>query len=192
MLTLQIIIASTRPSRQGPLVAEWFLKQAQQAPLFNTELVDLAEVNLPLLDEAQQPRLGMYEHEHTQAWSAIVQRADAFVIVTPEYDHSTPAALSNALQYLVREWAYKPVGFVSYGGVSAGLRGVQMSKLLVTALNMMPIPPAVAIPFFTQYIGQDGTFDPGEMQEKAATVMLAELAKWGGALKTLRESVGAP
>jgi NAD(P)H-dependent FMN reductase len=187
MLNLQIVVASTRRGRQGPLVGAWFLECARAHGKFGVELVDLADVDLPLLDEPMHPRLAQYEHEHTRAWSAIVNRADAFVFVTPEYDYGAPASLLNALQYLLKEWAYKPVGFVSYGGVSGGTRSVQMTKQIVTTLKMVPMSEAVAIPFFAQYIDKEtGAFDPGEVQVTAATVMLDELLKWTGALRPLR------
>lgn len=188
MLTLQVIIASTRQCRKGAAVGAWFLEQARTHGKFDVGLVDLAAVNLPLFDEPQHPRLQEYEHEHTKAWSATVQRADAFVFVTPEYDYSAPSSLVNAVQYLVHEWAYKPVGFASYGGVSGGTRGVQMAKQLVTAVKMMPMVEAVAIPFFTNYLhSESGAFDPGEMQEGAAVTMLDELLRWAVALEPLRE-----
>lgn len=165
------------------------MEQARAHEKFDVELIDLKEVGLPLFDEPLHPRLRQYEHEHTKAWSATVKRADAFVFVSPEYDYSTPAPLANALQYLVHEWAYKPVGFVSYGGVAAGTRAVQMTKQTVTTLRMMPIFEAVAIPFFTQYINeQTGVFDPGEVQEKAAVAMLDELLRWTNAMKQLRSA----
>ncbi len=187
MLKLQVILVSTRPSRKGPLVAEWFMKQAKEHGKFELELTDLAEVNLPMLDEPNHPRLAKYEQEHTKKWSAIVDAADAFVFVTPEYDFGTPAVLANAIQYLVKEWAYKPAAFVSYGGVSAGTRGVQMTKQMLSAVRVAPLTEAVAIPFFAQHIDEaTQTFDPGEVQEKAARVMLNELEKWAGALKGLR------
>jgi len=187
MLKLHVIIASTRAGRHGPAIGDWFLERARAHGEFDVELVDLADVDLPLLDEPAHPRLGQYQHAHTKAWSALVERADAFVVVTPEYDYGAPAALVNALQYLVREWAYKPMGFVSYGGVSAGTRGVQMSKQLVTTLKMMPIPEAVAVPFFTQHVDEaSGAFDPGPVQEQAARVMLDELLRWATALQPLR------
>src|SRR5689334_4480755 len=119
-LKLQIVIASTRPGRVGAPVARWFHRRAEEHGGFDVELVDLAEVNLPLLDEPHHPRLRRYVHQHTQAWSARVEAADAFVFVTPEYNYGMPASLKNALDYLNQEWHYKPVGFVSYGGVSAG------------------------------------------------------------------------
>jgi NAD(P)H-dependent FMN reductase len=184
---LQVVSVSTRQERKGPVVTDWFMKRAHAHGKFDVEVIDLERIGLPIFDEPIHPRLQQYEREHTKAWSATVSRADAFVFVTPEYDYSTPAALSNALQYLVHEWAYKPVGFVSYGGVSGGTRGVQMTKQTVTAVKMMPMAEAVAIPFFAQYIDEEtGIFDPGGTQEKAAVVMLDELLRWTKALEQLR------
>jgi NAD(P)H-dependent FMN reductase len=184
---LQIVIASTRPGRKGASVAAWFERRARDHAGFDIEVVDLADVGLPLFDEPEHPRLRHYHHEHTKAWSARVSRADAFVFVTPEYNYSAPPSLVNALDYLLHEWAYKPVGFVSYGGVSGGVRSVQMTKLLVTALKMMPIPEAVSIPFFTRYVdAATGEFVPEETQVKAARTMLDELARWTAALGVLR------
>ncbi len=184
---LQVITASTRDGRKGPVVADWFLDQARRHEGFRIEPVDLARVDLPLFDEPRHPRLQDYEHAHTQEWAEIVERADAFVVVTPEYDHSPPAALLNAFQFLVREWAYKPLGFVSYGGVSGGTRSAEVSKLVATTLRMMPIPEAVSIPFFSRHIDEaSGDFTPGEVQEKASRVMLDELLRWTRALRVLR------
>ncbi|HTY07037.1 MAG TPA: NAD(P)H-dependent oxidoreductase [Gemmatimonadales bacterium] len=186
-LALQIVIASTRPARKGPLVASWFLEQARKADGYQVELIDLAAVNLPMFDEPRHPRFRQYEHEHTRAWSAVVDRADCFVFVVPEYNFSAPPSLLNALDYLSQEWAYKPAGFVSYGGVAGGTRSVQMLKQTVTALKMMPMFEGVIIPFFTQYENKEtGVFDPGKTQADAAQVMLKELARWAGALKPLR------
>jgi len=182
---LQVIIVSTRQGRAGDSVAHWFVPIAEQHGTFTVELIDLAQVNLPLFDEAQHPRLQRYQHEHTKSWSAIVSRADAYVFVTPEYNYGTPPSLTNALDFLSREWEYKPVGFVSYGGVSAGTRSVQMTKQIVTTLRMMPIPEAVNIPFFTKSIEQ-GVFTGNEALERSAGTMLGELARWATALKTMR------
>ena len=187
MMHLQIVVVSTREQRQGLAVGKWFHAQAVKHGGFGLELVDLAEVNLPLLDEPHHPRLANYLHEHTKRWSAIVSRADAFVFVTPEYNYGSPPSLVNALDYLHREWAYKPVGFVSYGGISGGTRSVQMTKQIVTSLKMMPMVEALTIPMFTQYIDRHThEFKPPDVQEKAAVVMLDELARWAGALAPLR------
>src|SRR5207344_3406118 len=117
-------------------VAAWFEQQATSHGRFDIEVVDLAAVNLPMMNEPEHPRLRKYQHPHTKSWSETISRADAFVFVTPEYNYGTPPSLVNALDYLVHEWAYKPVAFVSYGGVSAGTRSVQMTKQIVTALKM--------------------------------------------------------
>lgn len=188
-LRLQIIVASTRPSRKGPAVAAWFLERARAHGAFDIELIDLAAVNLPLFDEPRHPRLRRYEHDHTKAWSRTIERADAYVTVTPEYDHGPPAALVNALQYLVHEWAYKPMAFVSYGGVSGATRSVHAIKPIVTALKMMPMFETVAIPFFSQHLdGESGTFSPGTIQDDAARTMLGELYRWASALRPLRNT----
>jgi NAD(P)H-dependent FMN reductase len=185
MMNLDVIVASTRPGRAGTTIADWALAQAIGHGAFRAQLVDLARVNLPLLDEPHHPRLMRYEQQHTKDWSATIAAADAFVIVTPEYDYGMPASLLNALHYLSAEWAYKAVGFVSYGGVSAGTRSVQMAKLVITALKMMPIPEAVSIPFFSEYV-KDGAFTPPPTQVAAANVMLNELERWATALAPLR------
>lgn len=186
---LQVITASTRDGRKGPLVAEWFLGIARSHVSFRVEAIDLREVDLPLFDEPRHPRLQDYAHPHTAEWSGTIDRGDAYVFVTPEYDHVPPAALTNALQFLVREWAYKPLGLVSYGGVSGGTRSAEITKLAATTLRMMPIPEAVSIPFFARHIDEEaGTFSPGDVQEKAARSMLDELARWADALRPLRSS----
>ena len=186
--TLHVIVASTRPGRSGRSVADWVVTQAQAHEGFRVELVDLADFDLPLLDEPSHPRLRQYEHAHTSRWSETIERGDAFVVVTPEYDYATPAALMNALQYLLHEWAYKPVGFVSYGGISGGLRGVQMTKQVVTSLRMMPIPEGVVFPNFTQHLDSaTQQFNPGELSRQAAQRMLDELLRWAMALAPLRE-----
>ena len=184
-LKLHTIICSTRPTRLGPKIAEWFDAVAQGHEGFDAELVDLASFSLPVFDEPKHPRLRDYSHDHTKAWSASVEVADAFVFVTPEYNYGPPPSFTNAVNYLVHEWAYKPAAFVSYGGASGGLRAVQMEKLLLTSVKMMPIPEGVALPMFSQHLTEAG-FKPPELQDKAAAAMLTELARWAAALKALR------
>jgi NAD(P)H-dependent FMN reductase len=185
-MKLHIVITSTRERRAGTPVAAWFAERARAHGKFELEVIDLADVALPLLDEPNHPNQRKYEHEHTRAWSAIVARADAFVFVVPEYNYGMPPALLNALDYLFYEWHYKPAAFVSYGGVSGGTRSVQMAKPVMTTLKMMPIPEAVSLPFFTKQIGADGRFEPGEPVEASAVKLLDELLRWATALATLR------
>ena len=188
MPILQIITVSTRPSRKGPAVAAWFSSIARAHGAFEVEDVDLAEVNLPVFDEPEHPRFGKYQHEHTRRWSGIISRGDAFVFVTPEYNFAPPPSLVNALDYLFKEWAYKPAAFVSYGGVSGGLRAVQMTKQMLTAFNMMPIVPAVTLPMFSSRIDASGVFTSEDSLDKSARTVLTELARWEAALRTLRTS----
>lgn len=185
MKKLNVIVVSTRPGRVGLPIAQWFMDRAREHAGFEAVLVDLKEIGLPLYDEPKHPRLGDYQHEHTKLWSASVASADAFVFVTPEYNFSSPPSLINALDFVYREWAYKPAGFVSYGGVSGGLRGVQMSKLALTSLKVMPMLEAVTIPFFSQHL-VDGAFSPPQPVADAAKTMLDELVRWADALAPLR------
>jgi len=182
---LAILVGSTRPGRQGIAVAEWFRDAAEKHGTFDIDFIDMAEVDLPFLDEPNHPRLKRYEHDHTKAWSERIEAADAFVFVTPEYDYAMSPVLLNALQYLSLEWHYKPAGIVSYGGVSAGLRAAQMTKSAMTALKIFPIAEGVSIPFFTQFI-EDGVVQPNEVMTDSAAVVLDELAKVEAALRPLR------
>jgi len=182
---LHVVIASTRPGRAGLPIGQWFFEAATRYGKFDATLVDLAGVNLPLLDEPHHPRLRKYEHQHTKDWSATVDAADAFVFVTPEYNYGAPPALLNALDYLYHEWHYKPVGFVSYGGISGGTRSVQVTKLVATTLKLVPLPEAVNVPFFSTFM-KEGAFAATEQHEKSATTMLDELLEWAVALEPLR------
>ncbi len=184
--TLMIIIASTRPGRVGLPVAQWFERRARTHSGFAIDLVDLAALNLPFMDEPNHPRLRQYTHQHTKDWSARVAAADAFVFVMPEYNYGFNAPLKNAIDYLQHEWAYKPVGFVSYGGISAGTRAVQMIKQVVTTLKMTPLFEAVSIPFVQQFIDEQGEVEANEIMEIAATALLDELQRMETALRPLR------
>ncbi len=184
---LAILATSTRPGRQGIAVAEWFREAAEKHGAFDVDFVDLAEVDLPFLDEPNHPRLRQYTHQHTRDWSARVAAADAFAFVIPEYDYAMPATLLNALQTLSREWAYKPVGFVSYGGVSAGLRSAQMTRGVAASLKMFTLAEGVSLPMFTQFLDDEGRVHPNEVMSDSAVVVLDELAKVEAALRPLRD-----
>ena len=190
MPKLQVIIGSTRPGRLGLPVATWFVDRATAQGRFEIDVVDLAELALPFMDEPNHPRLRQYVHQHTKDWSARVDSADAFVFVTPEYNHGFSAPLKNAIDYLNQEWQYKPLGIVSYGGVSAGTRAVNMLKQVVTPLKMVPIAEVVTIPFIAQFIDEEGRVQANQVMETAATAMLDELLRWVEALRPMRARVG--
>jgi NAD(P)H-dependent FMN reductase len=183
-----IVIASTRPGRGGWPVAQWFIQRASEHGGFDLSVVDLAELGLPLLDEPNHPRLRQYTQPHTRAWSEQVEAADAFAFVTPEYNHGYPASLKNAIDFLHHEWRYKPVGFVSYGGVAAGTRSVEQLQQVVTAVRAQPLMEQVNIPFYQQFIDDDdGEVHANEVMEQAAQAMLDQLVKMEALLRPLRE-----
>jgi NAD(P)H-dependent FMN reductase len=185
MLKLHVIIASTRPGRIGLPIGNWLHERAKAHGKFDVTLVDLKEVNLPLIDEPKHPRLQQYEHAHTKAWSATIAAADAFVLVTPEYNFSTAPALLNAFDYLYKEWNYKPAAFVSYGGISGGLRAAEMTKQTVCALKMVPLVEGVTLPFAMKLVTDEKLAATGD-HEKSAVTMLDELHRYATALKPMR------
>ncbi|NMP21717.1 NADPH-dependent FMN reductase [Sulfobacillus harzensis] len=189
--TLLVIIGSTRPTRVGSAVGQWFVDHARTDGRFTTEVADLAEMALPLLDEPDHPRVRQYRHPHTQAWSKRVETADAVVFITPEYNYGVSAPLKNAIDYLHHEWQIKPAAFVSYGGVSGGTRAVQMLKQIVTTVKMVPLCEAVVIPWVEQFLDDDKHFCATPALEEAASVMLNELLFWAKGLKAMRDQRAA-
>ena len=185
-MKLQTIICSTRPGRIGPQVAAWFHGVAQAHGGFEAELVDLASFNLPIFDEPNHPRFRNYVHDHTKAWSASVETADAYVFVMPEYNGGPPPSFVNAINYLYAEWGHKVAGFVSYGGAAGGARAVQGAKSLLAAVKIMPIPEGVGIPMVWQHLTPEAGFTGDQGHHAAAKATLDELVKWATALKALR------
>ncbi|MEV0804988.1 GNAT family N-acetyltransferase [Micromonospora sp. NPDC050200] len=186
-MNILVIVASTRPGRLGPAIADWFVRATLPEAARDgiaVDVADLADIGLPLLDEPEHPSSGIYVHEHTRAWSRRVAAADAFVVVTPEYNYGMPAALKNALDFLYHEWAWKPVGFVSYGNTSAGTRSVQMTKQVVTTLKMMPIGATVALRIADST--RNGQVIESAGIERAARDVLLELSRVAWAMRSLR------
>lgn len=187
-LRVLVIVCSTRPGALGPAIGEWLTTSlAQPAADLGVELVpvSLADLGLPFLDEEEEPAAGIYQHEHTRRWSAMVDAADGFVVVTPEYNYGMPASLKNALDYLSREWAWKPVAFVGYGNTSAGTRSVQHAKQVVTTLRLVPTGGTVAIRIGDAV--EHGRLRPDAGRDRAAAGVLEELVRLSHALRPLRE-----
>ena len=183
---LQIIIGSVRPGRVGLSIAHWFESRARTDGRFDLEMIDLAEVGLPMMDEPNHPVLQQYTKDHTKRWSERIGRADAYVFVIPEYDYSLNAATKNAIEYLVHEWARKPLGIVSYGGVSGGLRAAQQLKQTGAALRMLVMPDLVMVPMVRERIDEDGAFMPSAIHEESAVALLDETATLLQASRALR------
>ncbi len=183
---LGVLVASVREGRVGGPVSEWFAGAARAHGGFDVEMLDLKTWDLPMLSEPHHPRLQKYTQEKTKQWSAAVAGCDAFAIVTPEYNFGAPPALINALDHVYNEWSYKAACFVSYGGVSGGLRSVQHAKAMLTTFKVVPIVEAVAIPFVGKLV-EGGVLAADEKLDKSAGVMLDELLRWTKALNALRQ-----
>ncbi|MET1034658.1 MAG: NAD(P)H-dependent oxidoreductase [Arthrobacter sp.] len=184
MVRIAIIVGSTRPNRNGRAVADWVHEHARERGDAEFDLVDLAEQGLPLLDEPLPPSLGQYTKDHTKAWSATVARYDGYVFVTPEYNHSVPAALKNAVDFLYAEWNNKSIGFVSYGG-AGGTRAVEAWRLVAAELQMADVRAQVFLPFSSDF-GPDFAFAPTPGATRALQPLFDQVVAWAGALKSLR------
>lgn len=184
MINLAVIIGSTRPGRNAQAVAEWVHEIARQRNDADVELVDLLDFDLPLLDEPVPPSMGQYSKPHTKAWSDKIASFDAYVFVTPEYNHGTSGALKNALDYLYREWNNKSAGFVSYGS-TGGVRAVEQLRLIMAELQVADVRNQVTLSLFTDF-ENFSVFKPASRHEAAVTAMLDQVIAWGNALKSLR------
>ena len=186
MLKIGIILGSTRPGRNGEAVARWVLEQAKTRKDADFELVDIAEYNLPLLDEPVPPSQGKYSKDHTKRWSAKISSFDAYVFVTPEYNHATSGALKNALDFLYAEWNNKAAGFVAYGS-AGGVRAVENLRLIAAELQMATVRAQVAFMLATDFENYS-VFKPDPRHEKTLVTMLEQLVAWGTAMKTVRDA----
>ena len=185
MLKIAIILGSTRPNRVGATVAEWVNGLAGKRSDAEFELVDVAALGLPLLDEELPPALGQYANQHTRDWAAKVASFDAFVFVTPEYNHSVPAGLKNALDFVYAEWADKAAGFVSYG-VAGGIRAVEHLRLILAELQVATVRAQLTLNSYTDF-ENFYDFKPTGQHEQTLNTVLDQVISWGTALKPVRQ-----
>jgi NAD(P)H-dependent FMN reductase len=186
MTRIGIILGSTRPGRNGAAVARWVLQVASQRSDADFELVDLVDYPLPHLDEIMPPSLGQYQNPHTKEWAAKIASFDGFIMVTPEYNHSTSGVLKNAIDYLFKEWNHKAVGFVSYGSVG-GARAAEHLRLVAAELKMADVRSQVALSLFTEFVNFS-QFAPGDHQVVSLNALIDEVIEWSSALAPLREA----
>ncbi len=185
MIKVAIITGSTRPGRKAEAVARWVYEIACRRKDAEFELVDIQHYHLPLLDEAMLPSMGQYSQPHTKAWAAKIDAFDAFVFVTPEYNHGISGALKNALDFLYREWNNKAAGFVSYG--SAGrARAVEQLRLVMAELQVADVRAQVMLSLFSDFENFTA-LKPAPHHENSVNVLLNQVIAWGTALKPLRE-----
>lgn len=189
MITIKILTGSTRPGRFNIQPAEWIFEQAKKRDDIKVEFVDLAEVNLPFLDEALPAAMGQYANPHTKAWAKVIGEADGFIFVTPEYNYSFSAVLKNAIDYLNKEWNYKPVTFVSYGAQAGGARAIEHLRGVVAQIRMFSLRDQVMFPNYWENMDQNGKFKFTERDEKNAVTLLDELVFWATEMKASRKKM---
>jgi NAD(P)H-dependent FMN reductase len=185
MTRIGIILGSTRPNRNGEQVARWVYDIAARRSDAEFELVDLRDYPLPHLDEPLPPAMGQYQNEHTRQWAEKIASFDGFVIVTPEYNHSTSGVLKNAIDYLFAEWNNKAVGFVSYGGVG-GARAAEHLRLIAGELQMADVRQQVALSLLTEF-ENFSVFKPSDYNLAALDTLLDQVIAWSAALAPLRQ-----
>ena len=185
MTRIGIILGSTRPNRNGEQVAKWVYETASLRSDAEFELVDLRDYPLPHLDEPLPPSMGQYQNDHTKQWSDKIASFDGFVIVTPEYNHSTSGVLKNAIDYLYAEWNNKAVGFVSYGAVG-GARAAEQLRLISGELQMADVRQQVALSLLTDFENYS-VFKPSAYHVAALNTLLDQVVAWSIALAPLRE-----
>ena len=186
MINVAIVVGSTRPGRKAEVVAKWVLEHAANRPDATYELVDIQHFNLPLLDEEVPPSMGQYSQPHTKAWAAKVAAYDAFIFVTPEYNHSTSGALKNALDFVYREWNNKAAGFVSYGS-AGGARAVEHLRLVMAELQIADVRAQVMLSLATDF-EKYTTFTPGPQHAKTLDTLFTQVESWGKALQSVRSA----
>jgi NAD(P)H-dependent FMN reductase len=185
MPKLAVIVGSTRPGRVGESVARWVYELAKKREDAEFELVDIADFDLPLLDEPIPPSQGQYSKEHTKKWAAKIASFDGYVFVTPEYNHGISGALKNAIDFLYAEWNDKAAGFVGYGS-AGGVRAVEHLRLVMAEVQVATVRAQVMLSLRDDFENYSA-FKPREFHEKALGQVLDQVIAWGGALRALRE-----
>jgi NAD(P)H-dependent FMN reductase len=185
MINVAVIVGSTRPGRVGEAVGKWAFEIAQRRQDAKFELVDVADFNLPLLDEPVPPSMGQYSKEHTKKWAAKIASFDGFVFVTPEYNHGICGALKNAIDFLFAEWNNKAAGFVGYGS-AGGVRAVEHLRLVMAEVQVATVRNQVMLSLRDDFENYS-VFKPREFHEKALGQVFDQVIAWGGALETLRK-----
>jgi len=190
MVKLQVIVGSTRPHRVGKGVAEWVYEAAKERNDIEVELVDVADFDLPLLDEPMPPSLNQYTKEHTRQWAVKIDEADGYIFVTGEYNHSVPGALKNAIDFLYKEWNNKAAGFVSYGS-NSGSRAVEHLRGIMGEIQIADVREQLLLSLMNDFENYH-TFQPTEAHAQKLNTVIDQIVNWAEALKVVRRvPVGA-
>ncbi len=185
MIKVGIIVGSTRPGRKAEAVAQWVYGIAQKRSDAGFEVVDIETFHLPMLDEPVPPSRGQHQHEHTKTWAAKIDSLDAFIFVTPEYNHGPSGAIKNAIDFVFHPWTNKSAGFVSYGG-NGGVRAVEQLRQVMGEIMIADVRAQVALSLYTDFENYT-TFKPAPHHEQSVNAMLDQVISWGEALQPLRK-----
>lgn len=188
MNKIAIIIGSTRPGRQGKVIAQWIYEIAKQRSDTEFELVDIADYHLPLFDETESPFMGQPTKSHTKVWAEKIAAFDGYIFVTPEYNKATSGSLKNAIDYLFYEWNNKACGFVGYG-IAGGTVAVENLRTIMGELMVADVRTQVRISLFTDFTAQ-GEFKPADFQVGTLNTMFEQVISWSSALSALRDKQG--
>ncbi len=192
MVTIKVILGSVRPSRFGIQPAQWIMGLSEQyKDQAQFELIDLAEINLPLLDEPVPASYDQYSKDHTKAWSKVVDSADGFIMISSEYNHSYAPSLKNAIDFLAKEWAHKPVSFVSYGADAGGARGVEHLRGVAGWLKMYDLGENLILPKYYTNLDEQGNFKFIEEHENKAHIIFKDVIFWAEQMKEARAKLAA-
>jgi NAD(P)H-dependent FMN reductase len=182
-LRLAVIIGSAREGRSGAVIAAWFLDEVESFGMFDLDVVDLAQIELPMsLTQSPQPELAAVLTEVGDRLAS----ADAFIVITPEYNHSFTAPMKNLIDWHRTEWQAKPVGFVSYGGLSGGLRAVEQLRQVFAELHATTIRDTVSFHAVWEQFGPDGRLRTPDAAVPAK-LLLEKLVWWATALRDARK-----
>ena len=187
MIKVGIVVGTTRPGRKAETVARWVLEHASRRGDADYQIVDIEQFALPLLDEPLPPSLGRYTNEHTKRWAATIATYDAFVFVTPEYNHSTSGSLKNAIDFIYAEWNNKAAGFVSYGS-ALGTRAVEHLRTIMAELQIADVRAQIGLSIFDDF-ERFTDFKPRELHLPLLDTMLDQVIGWGQILKAYRQNL---
>ncbi len=189
MIKIKILTGSVRPGRFNTQPANWIYEIAKGRTDIHVELLDVASLNLPLLDEPVPPSQRQYTKTHTKEWSKIIDNADGFIFVTPEYNHSFSPVLKNAIDYLWFEWHHKPVSYVSYGSLAGGSRAVEHLRSIAAETKMYDLREQILLPNYWEHLDEEGKYQFTDRHVHAANGILDDLIFWAKTMKAARKTL---
>jgi NAD(P)H-dependent FMN reductase len=189
MIQIKILTGSVRPGRFNNQPVQWIYEIAKKRKDISVEIIDLEKINLPFLDEPVPPSQRKYTKRHTQAWSKIIDEADGFIFVTPEYNHGVSPVLKNAIDYLWFEWHHKPVSYISYGSAAGGARAVEHLRGIAGETKMYDLRDQILLNNYWEHKDENGNYQFTDQQVTLANSILDELTFWAKTMKKGREEL---